>query len=522
MDKLSQPLDTLPSTGKLSRKFTLLILGSVFIPVIISSIISLVISPGVFPQVLILTATLALLMAIFTTVLVRSYLKPLEQLYEGVKVLSKGEFNHRFNIHGHDEFEAISQLLNGVSARMAATINNLSVAKDYASIEKNKLDSIIGSVIDGIIVLDLHRQVMLTNKSAENITGFTKEELYGKPLDSLILVKDQSGQTIPPQKLCQIPSDNNLITNIPQQVNLTGKNGKETKVIITSTQITEGIQANLGCMLLIRNVSQKEQLEQMQIDFVSMASHELRTPVTSIIGYLSTLAEETKEKLTPEQYDFLNRAFTSAQQLAALISNFLNVSKIERGAFVVSMQPLDWQQNLTKAVEDNQTQASQRNITLKLNIPPSLPKVMADNVRINEVLNNLISNAINYGKASGTIEVGVKVDGQELLTYIADDGQGIPPDAIPHLFTKFFRVAGSLEAMKKGTGLGLYISKSIIDMHHGRIWVESKVGTGSTFYFTLPIAFATTTPTIVSLHTALSPTGITPLNCVLTNPVQTP
>lgn len=506
-------MEALPA-GKLRNKLTMIILGGVFIPVIISGAASMIMSPGVFPQILILTAVLSLLMALFTAVLIRWYLKPLEQLYEGIQLLSKGEFNYRFNIHGNDEFEAISQILNGLSAKMTTTITSLSQAKDYASIEKNKLNSIFSSIIDGIIVLNIHRQILISNKSAENMTGYTKEELFFKTLDGLIAVKDPSGQIVPLQQLCKTTSDNNLLNNIPHQVNLIGKNGKETKVVITCTQVTDGPQADFGCLLLIRDVSQREQLEQMQIDFVSMASHELRTPVTSIIGYLSTLVEETKGTLPAEQYDFLNRAFSSAKQLSELISNFLNVSKIERGAFVVSMQPLDWSQNLAKVVQDNQAQAVQKNITINLNIPPNLPKVMADNVRINEVLNNLISNAINYGKASGSIEIGAKVDGHELVTYIADDGPGIPPDAIPHLFTKFFRVSGSLEAMKKGTGLGLYISKSIIDMHHGRIWVESKLGQGSTFSFTLPIA-ETDNPTIISLHTAHSPLG-------LTNQIKTP
>lgn len=516
MQPIPSPLDNLPSAGKLRRKLTVLIVAAVFIPITISMVISLIAFPENFPQVLIFTTALASISVILVVLIVRKSLKPLEQLYQGVKVLSKGEFNHRFNIQGSDEFEAISQLLNEVSARITATIENVSLAKDYASAEKNRLNSIIASIVDGIIVLDMHHQIMLSNKSAQDLTGYSKEELFGKLFDSLVLIKNQSGQKVPSQELCKMSTGHTT-----QQLNLFGKNGKEVKAAITPIQIIENPQANFGCMLLIRDVSQKEQLEQMQIDFVSMASHELRTPLTSIVGYLSTLTEEVQNQLTPLQNDFLNRALTSAKQLSVLVSNFLNVSRIERGAFAVSMQPINWQQNLAKITGDNQTQAIQRNITLKLNLQPNLPEVMADEIRINEVLNNLISNAINYGKTNGLIEVGAKVDGQEVITYVADNGPGIAPDAIPHLFTKFFRAAGSLEGMKKGTGLGLYISKSIIDMHHGRIWVESKLGVGSTFYFTLPLA-TTNSPTIVSLHTPLSPTGLNSATTGLTNQAKTP
>ncbi len=229
----------------------------------------------------------------------------------------------------------------------------------------------------------------------------------------------------------------------------------------------------------------------MQVDFVSMASHELRTPLTSIIGYLNVLIDEGKDKFDPEQKDFLNKILTGAQQLSNLVSNLLNVSKVERGAISINIQSLDWNKVLTQAVDENKVQASQKNITLELvDINSSLPKVQADNIRIMEVLNNLISNAVNYTQQGGSIKVSAKLQGQEVITAIQDTGKGIPPEAISHLFTKFYRVSNAqdVSSNSKGTGLGLYLSKSIIELHHGKIWVQSQVGKGSTFYFTLPVS----------------------------------
>lgn len=229
--------------------------------------------------------------------------------------------------------------------------------------------------------------------------------------------------------------------------------------------------------------------EEKQIDIVSIAAHEFRTYLTNIINYLSVLSEESKTKLDPEEQVFLDRAFINAQQLSCLVDNLLNMSRLERGVFNSNPQPMDWQKNLNQVVENNRLQASQKNITLELT-PPSqpLPKVLADLVKINEVLNNLITNAINYNQAGGWIKVKARVEGNEVITSISDNGIGIPQEALPRLFTKFFRVTKTPDQRGKGTGLGLYISKSIIDLHHGKIWAQSEEGKGSTFYFSLPIA----------------------------------
>lgn len=238
-------------------------------------------------------------------------------------------------------------------------------------------------------------------------------------------------------------------------------------------------------------LEQKEkQLESMQVDFVSMASHELRTPITSLMGYLQTLNEEARSKLTQEQKGFLDRSLISAQEILSLVDNILNVSKVERGAFSVTLKPLDWSELLKQVVSENKILASQKNISLELKLPDNLPKVVADQLRITEVLNNLINNAIVYTKAGGSVEVSTQLQEDQIITSVKDNGQGVPKGAMPHLFTKFFRVQGALDkpSTASGSGLGLYISKSIIDLHHGKIWANSEEGKGSTFVFSLPKA----------------------------------
>ncbi len=414
-------------------------------------------------------------------------LRPLNDLYEGVKVVMEGHTDHRFNIHTGDELETIAQLLNSVAVNLSQATSQSTQAKTDIVAERNKLNTIIASITDGVIVLDLHRNIVLVNIAAEKISGLTQQEILGQTADDFISFKTKDGKIETVADVLKVGQGQPTPKPIP--LTLIGKRNTEKAVEVIVAPIAEGIQANLGCVLIIYDISQRQDLEQMQIDFVSMASHEIRTPLTSVVNYLQTVSDESAGKLDPELKGFLDRALLSAKQLSVLVTNLLDVSKVERGSMAIFLQPVNWEGKIQQIVSDNKAAAVQKGLLLTYHPPVSpLPQVMADETRINEVANNLISNAINHSKPGCSIDVSCRVEGKEVITAVADNGEGIPKEAIPHLFTKFFRVAGSLEQMKQGTGLGLYISKSIIDLHHGRIWVESEFGKGSTFYFSLPVA----------------------------------
>lgn len=230
-------------------------------------------------------------------------------------------------------------------------------------------------------------------------------------------------------------------------------------------------------------------LEKMKVEFVSMAAHELRTPLTSIRGYLAVFMEENKDKFDNTQKMFLHRINIAVQQLMGLTENLLNASRIERGVFSISTETVDWASNVAEVVDEFSDQARDKKIELVFTKPQNQSYfVKADKIRINEVLSNLLSNALSYTKKGGKISVEIEQKDQEVITSVKDTGVGIPKSALPHLFTKFFRANGSATQGIKGTGLGLYISKAIVERHGGRIWVESEAGKGSTFSFSLPVA----------------------------------
>lgn len=365
--------------------------------------------------------------------------------------------------------------------RLIQTLHTFENQAAVAISERDKFNEILSSIIDGIIALDFNKNVIFLNKAAQELTGYFQTEIIGQPLEHFIhLFSD--GDEILAKTYCQ--------GNFNQTTKLVGKAGEQTKVSIMTAQVNGTVQTNINCILILHDLSREEELEQMKLDFVSMASHELKTPLTSIIGYLSVFLNESK--LPKENLLLLEKAFIAAQQLQTLIQNLLNVNKIEKEQLSVSPEPTDIIPIYTKAIEDLRSQANQKDIVLNL-IPPAgpLPKVLVDPIRLNEVITNLISNAINYTNAGGKVEISIKISPTEITTAISDNGVGIPQEAILHLFNKFFRVSSKLQKANKGTGLGLYISRSIIERLHGKIWVESEVGKGSRFSFTLPVATQT-------------------------------
>lgn len=359
--------------------------------------------------------------------------------------------------------------------------------REIISAERNKLAVALSGIADAVVGADLKNNIVIFNAAAQKLTDTSEKEALGKPLDQVITLFDEERE-IPPAEYAPIKLDSfeGVIFN-KKNVKFVAKN-KQSVVNVITGKIKEGVSINLGSILVFHDITEEKKLEEMKLDFVSMAAHELRTPLTSLRGYLSVFMEENKKMFNSEQAMFLNRMNISASQLTSLVENLLNVSRIERGVFTISLEPIDWVAVARGIVDNFQGRAKDRQIKLILQEPKTpMPKIYADKLRIDEVLSNLISNAIAYTKPNGSVTVVIEKSENDIITHVADTGQGIPKEAMPHLFTKFFRVSGALESGSKGTGLGLYISKAIIDMHNGKIWVESQVDRGSTFSFSLPI-----------------------------------
>ena len=420
--------------------------------------------------------------------------KYLEPVYEG-KTVSGIDLNL---VSASGEKIPVSFSASALKDPKGTTFGIVGVATDISKIrdlfsdvtaERNKLTTTIESIADGVIALDFAGTVIMTNPAALKMLSLSEGDVVGKNLDTVVTMTEGDRRIKFKDLITKRKLTKDTVIAQKENIKLNTNFGKEAYVNLTSSAIKEGSEAGLGAIVTLNDISKEKELEEMKIDFVSMAAHELRTPLTAIRGYLSVLQEEITANLSKEQNSFLDKAFISSSQLAALVENLLSVSRIERGAMKLEAEPQDWKGILNEVVANYTPLAKEKEIRLVLNALSDLPKVLVDKFRISEVLSNLIGNALNYTNAGGSVELSSEFDKKNnlVITRVKDTGQGIPESALPHLFTKFFRVSGVLEQGSKGTGLGLYISKAIIEMHHGEIWVESLVGKGSTFSFSVPI-----------------------------------
>jgi signal transduction histidine kinase len=222
-----------------------------------------------------------------------------------------------------------------------------------------------------------------------------------------------------------------------------------------------------------------------QSDLLADVVHELRAPMTSVVGYSKMLLLNGEQRSTFEQ-ESLETINREATRLGNMVNEFLDLARLESGRTRLAREPVDLQNLVRETVHLLLPNAEERDITLQLYAPEELPPVIGDAARLKQVLVNLISNAIKYNRSSGKIDITLRAEGQNVKVEIKDTGRGIPAEHIPQLFQKFFRAADS-ESEAKGTGLGLAICKGIVEAHGGSITVESEVGTGSTFAFTLPL-----------------------------------
>lgn len=353
--------------------------------------------------------------------------------------------------------------------------------------ERNKLKLVLGNTDDGIFALDKDDKIITFNKIMEEMTGFLESEVINKDVDDFVKIFDKENKPILCRTYCStFRSIGHGAPGYKAENLILSGNNRQYNIRIVSSAVEE-TKADVSCIVTIHDITKQKELETMKFDFVSIAAHELRTPLTAIRGYLSILIDELQEseKLTTEQKSYLQKTYLSSNQLYALVENLLSVSRIERGNVRLTYETVEWAALVKETVDNFTDFAKSHNISLTFVPINSSTRVDIDKVMMGEVLSNLLDNAIKYTFSGGSIVVFLEVSDKFVTTHVKDSGQGIPRESLPHLFTKFYRVEGVQEGAH-GTGLGLYISKEIVNMHGGEIWVDSIQGKGSTFNFSIP------------------------------------
>jgi len=342
--------------------------------------------------------------------------------------------------------------------------------------EKNKTQAIITNFTDGLFLFDEKSNLVLVNPQAEVFFGIRARDLINKPIS----------------ELSTVPALSSLVEFLKSEVKGIFRKefqaSQDLVLEISTVPITGGEGGKLGTLVIFHDVSREKMVERMKTEFVSIAAHQLRTPLSAIKWTLKMLLDGDFGKITKEQEDFIGKTYLSNERMINLINDLLNVTRIEEGRYLYKPAKTDIEAVVQSVVDSYKEESKKRRVEVEFKKPgKKLPLVLVDVEKIRLAIQNLFDNAIRYTPAGGKVTVSLKHAKKEVELSIEDTGIGIPEDQKARVFTKFFRAANVMRIDTEGSGLGLFITKNIIEAHGGRIWFESKENKGSTFHFSLPV-----------------------------------
>ncbi len=346
----------------------------------------------------------------------------------------------------------------------------------YTEMQADKMNAILFSIADGIIMTDYSGNIMLSNKRAGQLLGINKS-LEGKKIQDIIK-REEIYESL---REAREKKD-----HIVKELNLSSEN--ITKHLMAETSIVSQAESHqdLGTVTVIRDITLEKELEQMKDDFIHSITHDLRSPMTSIRGFLEFLMDGSAGEINEQQKEFLEIIDRSSQRLLVMISDILDVAKMESGSMPMEMEEVDIRSEVVDSVlETMSSQARKDKVEIKVIQKNDLKTVKADKNLLERVFVNLVSNALKFTPEGGEIRMELEDKGDKIQAAVEDTGSGMPEEMCKKIFDKFEQVHGS-KGKRKGTGLGLTITKYIIEAHGGKIRAESKPGKGSRFEFWIP------------------------------------
>ncbi|HWB38769.1 MAG TPA: ATP-binding protein [Candidatus Saccharimonadales bacterium] len=335
-----------------------------------------------------------------------------------------------------------------------------------------------------LFIMDAQDTVIFANTAAAEYIGMAAEDLVGKNVYMVLDMSFPSNDTLD-DWLKQSRADSATASSSWERVRLNVRDNHPARLFDLAAYYNRDNPEHNEVMLALFDHTKQYSQDDQAISFIALTVHELRTPLTLLRGYIEVFEDEIDTAGQPELANFMDKMHSQAEQLMSFVNNILNVARVDDDQLQLHLQKGEWPSILKKAVQDLSLRAKVRGITLNCKIATGLPAVGVDAIGIVEVVNNLVDNAIKYSGQSTTINIESKINQEGLVeTTIQDFGLGIGSSIMPNLFTKFYRDHRN-RAQIGGTGLGLYLSKAIIQAHGGNLWVRSKEGEGSTFGFTL-------------------------------------
>jgi len=440
---------------------------------------------------------------------------PIKKIIDKTKQIKQGNLQARIEVESVDELGELAQSFNRMAAEvdraysLRETTNqlvNLKVKKktkkltkivsqlkdeirqkekkfqqkikETAKKERKRNIEIINNLTDGLITLNQKGEIIQTNPKIEEMFSVEKDQIQGKKFKEMknnsilagavnLLIKKGKIKKITKKEFSPKPKLTFEVTSIPMEIN----------------------SREHGYLLIFHDVSREKLIQKLKTEFVTLSAHQLRTPLSGIKWTLKMLLNGEVGKLKKEQKVFLKKIYQNNERMIKLINDLLDVTKIEEGRYIYYARKEDILETLKEVLPSLKDRAKQKGIELEIEKPPKkIPKFKMDKEKIIICMQNLITNAIKYTKSGGKATVGVeyKKKKNQVFFWVKDNGIGISKEQQKRVFDKFFRSSKAMKKQTVGSGLGLYITKNIIESHGGEIWFESEEGKGSIFYFSLP------------------------------------
>ena len=390
-----------------------------------------------------------------------------------------------FQTHEYSITESMAQFLQSFAAWAAIAVKNARLYEAVFS-EKQRLDAIIQQSADGVMILDQGLNITTFNAALTRMTGMSSEEANGKPLHEIMRWRSLATETDLAGAVANgwpLPGAGPLYV----EGDWSKSDGSVVSLGVTYAPLLNDKGKMTNIIANVRDLTRYREEEKLQKTFISVVSHELKTPVSIIKGYAGTLQRDDVEWPREVMDEYLTTIIEEADSLTELIDNLLEASRLQAGTFTLSVHPdLSLPPLIRNVVKKFATQTDKHNIIVEF--PDLFPEVPGDEKRVTQVMNNLISNAIKYSPEGGDIVVSGEFDDEHIVIHVRDGGIGIPMHESHRIFQQFSRLDNALSRQAEGTGLGLFLTRAIVQAHRGSIWfANNKDGRGTTFSFSLPI-----------------------------------
>lgn len=453
-------------------------------------------------KVALLSMMLLVIFAIVIIFLLTRLLKPISFLMQTTRAIAAGDITQRVKVTSEDEIGELAISFNTMADKLQELYSRLEEKVSEKTAElglkireiqqaKAKDEAILMSIGQGIIVVDNNNYVILINDATKEILGID-ETIIGRAYQDVIIAKDVNGMVIPDEKTPiyeAIRSGHRVqITALNKNTfYLVRANGTMCPVALTCTPIIVDGAIN-GAIIIFQDITRDKEVDRMKTEFISLASHQLRTPLSAIRWFTEMLLAGDAGTLTPEQTEFAQNINDSTRRMIQLVNGLLNISRIESGRIIVDPHPTNLVELVKTLLEELRSSYEGKQQKVILSAHEQLPLISIDPKLIRQVYLNLLTNAIKYTQKEGEINVFISRKNDYIISQVTDNGLGIPVDQQEKIFQKFYRAENAVKIETDGNGLGLYLAKSIVESSGGRIWFKSDEGKGTTIWFSLPIS----------------------------------